>query len=82
MSGAFPGSAPRRLKPAGIQLVTRCLLAEGWHACHIAGFIRSNFQDPAYNWGVDWRDYDPAIRADFYVRLFAGQYTTFDPAWN
>ena len=64
------------LKPAGIQLVTRCLLAEGWHARHIAGFIRSKFEDPAYHWGVDWRDYDPAIRADFYVRLFAGQHAT------
>ncbi len=56
--------------------MTRCLLAEGWHARHIAGFIRSKFEDPAYNWGVDWRDYDPAIRADFYLRLFAGQYAT------
>ncbi len=60
------------LKPAGIQLVTRCLLAEGWHPRHIAGLIRSKFENPAFHWGVNWNDYLPAIRADFYTRLFAG----------
>jgi hypothetical protein len=68
------------LKPAGIQLVTRCLLAQKWHPRHIAGFIRSKFENPAFNWGVDWNDYVPAIRADFYTRLFAGlQATGLDP---
>jgi hypothetical protein len=61
------------LKPAGMQLTTRCLLAAGWHPRHIAGFIRSKFENPAYHWGVDWSDYAPALRADFYTRLFAGQ---------
>ena len=64
------------LKPAGMQLVTRCLLAAGWHPRHIAGFIRSKFENPAFNWGVDWNDYVPAIRADFYTRLFAGLQAT------
>lgn len=64
------------LKPAGMQLVTRCLLAAGWHPRHIAGFIRSKFENPAFHWGVDWGDYSPAIRADFYTRLFAGLYAT------
>ena len=59
------------LKPAGMQLVTRGLLAAGWHPRHIAGLIRSKFEDPAFGWGVDWTDYEPATRADFYVRLFA-----------
>jgi hypothetical protein len=59
------------LKPAGIQLVTRWLLAQGWHPRHIAGLIRSKFEDPAFGWGVDWGDYEPATRADFYVRLFS-----------
>jgi hypothetical protein len=36
------------LKPAGIQLLTRCLLAEQWHPRHIAGLIRSKF-DIAHN---------------------------------
>ena len=68
------------LKPAGMQLITRCLLAAGWHPRHIAGFIRSKFENPAFNWGVDWNDYVPAIRADFYTRLFAGLHATgLDP---
>jgi hypothetical protein len=61
------------LKPSGIQLVTRCLLAEGWHARNIAARIADIFQDPAHDWGPRWHHYDPALRAAFYVRLFAGQ---------
>ncbi len=64
------------LKPAGMQLVTRCLLAAKWHPRHIAGFIRSKFENPGFNWGVNWGDYVPAIRADFYTRLFAGLHAT------
>ena len=64
------------LKPAAMQLVTRCLLAAKWHPRHIAGYIRSKFENPAFHWGVNWSDYVPAIRADFYTRLFAGLYAT------
>lgn len=64
------------LKPAGIQLLTRSLLAADWHPRHIAGLIRSKFENPAFNWGVNWSDYVPAIRADFYTRLFAGLHAT------
>jgi hypothetical protein len=66
----------RLLKPAGIQLVTRALLAVGWHPRHIAGLIRSKFEDPRYRWPVGWRDYEPGTRADFYVRLFSGLWAT------
>jgi hypothetical protein len=71
---AFPNDA--LLKPAGMQLVTRCLLAAGWHPRHIAGFIRSKFEDSSLQWAGGWDDYEPAARADFYVRLFAGLYET------
>lgn len=64
------------LKPAGMQLVTRCLLAAGWHPRHVAGFIRSKFENPAFGWGVDWSVYDPGTRADFYTRVFAGLHAT------
>ena len=64
------------LKPAGIQLLTRCLLALGWHPRHIAGLIRSKYEDPRHQWGVKWSDYEPATRADFYTRLFAGLHLT------
>lgn len=66
----------RLLKPSGMQLVTRALLAEGWHPRHIAGLIRSKFENPAYGWGVDWAEYEAGTRADFYVRLFAGLWET------
>lgn len=68
------------LKPAGIQLLTRCLLAVDWHPRHIAGLIRSKFENPVFNWGVNWDEYVPAIRADFYTRVFAGMHATgLDP---
>lgn len=81
---SLPGCARRLLeqpndlllKPAGMQLVTRCLLAEGWHPRHIAGLIRSKFENPAHGWGVNWSDYEAATRADFYTRLFAGLHAT------
>lgn len=66
----------RLLKPAGIQLVTRLFLSLGWHPRRIAGLIRSRFANPAYGWGVDWNEYDPGMRADFYTRLFAGLWKT------
>ncbi len=66
----------RLLKPAGIQLVTRALLAEGWHPRHIAGLIRSKFENPAHGWGVNWNEYEAGTRADFYTRLFAGLWAT------
>jgi hypothetical protein len=64
------------LKPSGIQLVTRSLLALGWHPRHIAGLIRSRFENTQYGWGDKWCEYDPSMRAEFYVRLFAGQIAT------
>ena len=61
------------LKPSGMQLVTRCLLALGWHPRNIAGLITAKFRDPSHEWRGQWDHYDPAVRADFYVRLFAGE---------
>ena len=58
-------------KPAYIQLLTRTLLALGWHPRHIAGFVRSKYERN-YGWGNYWYEYDAALRADFYVRLFSG----------
>jgi hypothetical protein len=60
------------LKPAGMQMVTRYLLAVGWHPRHIAGLIRSKFENPVHEWGRHWEDDEAGTRADFYTRLFAG----------
>ena len=64
------------LKPAGMQMVVRSLLAEGWHPRHISGFIRYKFSDPTACWEDSWDYYDPGLRAEYYTRLFAGQVAT------
>ena len=63
------------LKPTGIRSVTACLLSKGWHPRHIAGLIRSKFERD-YDWGGQWIDYSPAMRADFYVRIFSSAHTS------
>jgi hypothetical protein len=65
------------LKPAGIQLVTRFLIAKGWLPRRIAGLVQRNFENPAFNWLPSyWNKYSPEMRSDFYVRLFSGQIMT------
>jgi len=59
------------LRPFNMRCVTEALLANGWHPRHIAGMIRSKFERD-YGWGKQWQDYSPAMRADFYARIFAG----------
>lgn len=66
----------RLLKPAGMQMVTRTLMAMGWHPRHVGGYIRSIFEDPQHGWNLGWLDYEAGTRADFYVRVFSGLYTT------
>lgn len=62
------------LRPSCIQRVVRILLALGWHPRHIAGFIRSKYERD-FGW-TQFTDCDPATRADFYVRVFAGLFAT------
>lgn len=63
------------LKPTNIQTLTRVLLKKNWHPKHIAGLVRSKFERD-YGWGREWFKYDAATRANFYVRIFAGQVLT------
>jgi hypothetical protein len=63
------------LRPSTIRAVTETLVARGWHPRHVAGLIRSKFERD-YGWGNQWKDYSPAMRADFYVRIFAGLKTS------
>jgi hypothetical protein len=58
------------LRPAFIRRLVRVMLALGWHPRHIAGLICSK-----YRRDFDWTQFvnvDPATRADFYTRVFAG----------
>jgi hypothetical protein len=61
----------RLLCPAGLQLVTRTLLTLGWPPRHIAQLTAARV---ALLTGTSRHPplFDPTLRADFYVRLFAG----------
>ncbi|MGZ5503633.1 MAG: hypothetical protein ACXWGY_03135 [Chthoniobacterales bacterium] len=62
------------LRPACILRAVRVLLALGWHPRHIAGFITSKYERD-FHW-TQFEACDPATRADFYVRVFAGLFAT------
>ena len=61
----------RLLRPAVLQHVARALLAAGWHPRHVAGLVLAKYARDQ-GWGSRWRRLDPARRADFDVRVFAG----------
>lgn len=63
------------LRPSGMRMVVDALLQRGWHPRHIAGLIRSKFERD-HGWGDQWTDYSPAMRADFYARIFSGRRTS------
>ncbi len=63
------------LQPAAIQMVVRTLLAQGWQARHVAGLLTSKYsRDHGWIPGIHFTE--PGVRADFYVRLFAGLLAT------
>jgi hypothetical protein len=62
------------LRPAHIRRLVRVLLALGWHPRHIAGLIASKYARP-FGW-TQFEGCDPATRADFYTRVFAGLFAT------
>lgn len=62
------------LRPASIRLLVRVMLALGWHPRHIAGLITSKYARP-FGW-TQFEGCDPATRADFYTRVFAGLFAT------
>ncbi|HEU5246640.1 MAG TPA: hypothetical protein VFU09_06080 [Candidatus Udaeobacter sp.] len=58
------------LRPAYIRQLVRVMLALGWHPRHIAGLICSKYRRD-FGW-TQFVAVDPATRADFYTRVFAG----------
>ena len=62
------------LRPASIRRLVRVMLALGWHPRHIAGLITSKYARP-FGW-TQFEGADPATRADFYTRVFAGLFAT------
>jgi hypothetical protein len=65
----------RILHPAELQHLVRVLLAGGWHPRDIAGLVRAKLEED-HGWLAGVHFFDPALRADFYVRLFAGMVLT------
>ncbi len=62
------------LRPASIRRLVRVMLALGWHPRHVAGLITSKYARP-FGW-TQFAGCDPATRADFYTRVFAGLFAT------
>jgi hypothetical protein len=62
------------LRPSSIRRIVRAMLALGWHPRHIAGLICSKYERD-FGW-TQFVDVDPATRADFYTRIFAGLFVT------
>jgi hypothetical protein len=58
------------LRPAYMRRLVRVMLALGWHPRHIAGLICSKYGRD-FGW-TQFVNVDPATRADFYTRVFAG----------
>jgi hypothetical protein len=59
------------LRPAQLQNLTRALLARDWRAHEIASEVERRYRED-HGWGDRWSLADPEVRAEGYVRAFAG----------
>ncbi|MBV8273890.1 MAG: hypothetical protein JO170_01340 [Verrucomicrobia bacterium] len=59
------------LRSSSMRRVVLTLLSLGWHPRHIAGLIQSRFEHD-FGWNNHWVNYDPATKAEFFTRVFAG----------
>jgi hypothetical protein len=73
---------PQLLVPTALRAVTFVLWTRGWHPLEIAELVRARYEED-HGWGGLWARYDPASRAEFYVRLFAGAVVAgLERAWD
>lgn len=64
------------LRPEHLQHLVRTLLVRGWPAAEVATLVESAYLAD-HQWGDRWRRcMDPATRAEFDVRVFAGMIAT------
>jgi hypothetical protein len=68
---ALASPNPALLVPTALRAVTLVLWSRGWHPRRVADLVRARYESGP-GWGDLWQRYEPAARADFYVRLFAG----------
>jgi hypothetical protein len=66
---AYPN--PLLLRPACLRTICLVLWGLGWHPRSIAGLVRSKFERD-FAWAPPFSRYDPALRAEFYVRVLCG----------
>lgn len=64
---------PALLVPVYLRTIALVLWGLGWHPRSAAALVRSRYEKD-FRWGDLWRRYDPAARAEFYVRLFCGAF--------
>ncbi len=62
---------PALLVPVHLRTVALALWGIGWHPRSVAALVRSRYEK-SFGWGNLWQRYDPAARAEYYVRLFCG----------
>jgi hypothetical protein len=62
---------PALLVPVHLRTVALALWGLGWHPRSVAALVRSRYEKD-FGWGNLWQRYDPAARAEFYVRVFCG----------
>lgn len=67
--GPLENPNPALLVPQALRAVTLTLRGRGWRPRAIADLVRSRYEG-THAWGDLWRRFDPAPRAEFYVRLF------------
>jgi len=59
------------LKPAALQNLVRCLLAEGWRSPEVARLVTTRLQQD-HGWLPAIHFHEAGCRAEFYTRLFGG----------
>jgi hypothetical protein len=74
-ANAIRNANPALVTPTCIQMVCRVLYSYGWHPKHIAGLIRSYYEQNL-NWGTDWGKYHAETRANFWGRVYCGMIAT------
>jgi hypothetical protein len=68
---ALESPNPGLLVPTALRTVALVLWSRGWHPRRVADLVRARYEAD-HGWDDLWQRYEPAARADFYVRLFAG----------
>lgn len=70
MAAALREPNDRLLRPEHIQHLVRGLMARGWEPSRIARLLAALYRED-HGWGDRWQSRDPALRAEWDVRVFS-----------